>query len=152
MSQYSSIRVSTPAILLLAELKIRKGSPAAAVDLLAAVDQGTAADCSGAIPARLCLFGPTEEGSSLGGLPSDGGIIPERSSTPVAHGIDTVGTRPAAGGAQGVREISRDFAGLSAGDRKARGPGHRRKSNMPPQWSECRNSSIRTQSWRNHGP
>ena len=81
------------ATLLLAELKIRKGSPCRRRGFVGAVDQGTAADCSGAIPARLCLFGPTKEGPSLGGLPSDDGIVPERSSTLLPHGNHSAGRK-----------------------------------------------------------
>src|SRR5258708_21765329 len=36
------------------------------------ITPGAAGGCSGAIPARVRLFGPTEERSSLGCLPADG--------------------------------------------------------------------------------
>ena len=120
-----------------------------------ALDQGTAADCSGALPARHRLFGPTKEGRGLSGLPSDDRIIPERSSAAVPCGKHSFGARSAGGRAQGVREINRDLSGLSAAHRESWWTWTLPKSSMPPHWRGRKSRSRRTpklaQAWALRG-
>ena len=74
------------AVLLLAELKMRKGSPAAAVDVLVPLIKGATAGRPSSLPPRLRLSGTAKRCPGAGGLPADDGVIPARSPATLSHG------------------------------------------------------------------
>ena len=117
-----------PATLLLAELKIRKGNPAAAVDLLVPLTKERPQIAQAQYLLASAYLAQQKRDQALAVYRQMTELFPKDPQPSLLMGSDTAGARPAAGGAQSVREISRDFAGLSAGDRKAGGPGHRPKA------------------------
>ena len=81
---------------------------------IVALDQGATSNCPSPLPARNCISRSPPERSGASGLPKDGGIVPEGSSTVLPGRSASSRERSTAGGARGVREIDRDFRGLPA--------------------------------------
>ena len=94
------------AALLLAELKIRKGSPAAAVDLLMPVTKERPQIAQAHYLLASAYLAQQKGDQALAVYRADDRIVPERSSTPLPPWKDVAAARPAAGGSQGLREIN----------------------------------------------
>ena len=142
-----------PATFLLAEIKIGKGSPVAAVDLLTPVVKARPQIAQAHYLLATAYLAPTKAGRSVGGLPPHDGTVPKRSATLVVHWKYSACGAPAGRGPQRLRESRRDFAGLSAGHRKARGPRHRTQQQYTGrQWPGCRSCSTTTRKHRIRKP
>ena len=126
------------AILLLAELKIRKGIPAAAVDLLAPLTKERPQIAQAHYLLASAYLAQQKRDQALAVYRQMTELFPKDPQPPFLMGRYCLaqGQQPDARKAfEKSVEISPDY--LPA-DRKARGPGHCRTSNMPPQWSGCR--------------
>ena len=102
-----------PAVLLFAELKIRKGS-AAGNRTIARIDQGTTADRSGILSAGDSSYGAGADHRSSVNVSADGGAISKRSAAAISLGQRAARTRSASRSPKGIRTISRDFSRLPA--------------------------------------
>ena len=97
------------AILLLAELKIRKGIPAAAVDLLAPLTKERPQIAQAHYLLATAYLAQQKRDEALAVYRQMTELFPKDPQPPFLVGSILLGTRPAGGRAQGVREISRDF-------------------------------------------
>ena len=94
------------AILLLSELKIRKGAAASAVDLLTPLTKEQPQIAQAHYLLASALSRPTTGRPSLNSLSANDGIVPERSSTSISGWNDTARATPAGGSPPGIRKIT----------------------------------------------
>ena len=140
-----------PAILLLAELKIRKGNPAAAVDLLAPLTKERPQIAQAHYLLASAYLAQQKRDEALAVYRQMTELFPKDPQPPFLVGniLLAEGQQAEARNAfEKSVEISPDY--LPA-DRKAGGPGHCRKA-VCHRIGGCRSRSIRTRSWRKRGP